>query len=847
MNAPRDDAALCCREYLGDATISVDTLWVRVRMHALPAGLESGWKLHLSSTPAAWPELLARALPLLAEAGVAFKCVRDAATLEALNEGAYGVAQAGKAFTLYPPDEAAAAALAGQLIEALAGLPGPAIVTDRHHGGDAPVYFRFGPYGHHERIDVLGRRRRQLRLPDGAWVDDPAEDGGATLVVPSVLPQAAPADHLAFLREAYLPVRVLQASPKGVALLALARTAPPGLCFIKTARAHAAADVHGRDAPWALRREAHWLQRFGDDPALPGAATLHRSPQGDVALVRAHLEGATLWEVVTAHDAQTEGQQHRLAAALRQLAGAVARWHAQGLVVRDLSPSNVLLTEDGVCVLDLELAHPLDDPAPPYRRGTLGFYAPDKSPGTAAALADDHYALLALLWLVGLGVHPGLLPEGVPQAWRRLGAALPRAWARALDARGRGDFVASFTSAVAAGPPALAAPALTTPADTAAESAATGYAAACRALLAAAHKPDSFEAYQVYDGKAGALLCALELHGFVAAHAEGVRAAAQATLEAAPRVAHIAGFYFGAPGMACAAYLAGRALGDAALQTRAEALLRAPHHLRARIPDMCHGAAGYVYALAVCAHRAADGAWLPLLREAAEGLAACRETGDEGHTFWPWPDEPDAGTLRGARLLGYGHGVAGVVDALLLAYAATQHAPLRLAAEAGLDTLEACARPVAAGHPARWWPHAPEDDACWNAWCHGTPGVVQTLVRAHAVLGQPRYTALARAGAAGMALANNPGVVRCHGRASRLEALCDLRDRGLLDDAGEALLAADCALLHALPVDHLHYAALEPTGAAPPPTRGLMTGPLGIWRTLWRAQGGAPASGSVLL
>ncbi|NJL73428.1 MAG: hypothetical protein HC888_18805, partial [Candidatus Competibacteraceae bacterium] len=143
-----------------------DGPWLRVWMDRLPHGQQSGWKLHLSATPARYGELLARVLPVLLVHGLPFKLARDLEVLEDLNDGRYGLGQVGKAITIYPPDEAAAAALAEALANATYTLAGaPVIPGDQRFDPKAPVYFRFGPFDARFTVDAMGRKAAAVAVP----------------------------------------------------------------------------------------------------------------------------------------------------------------------------------------------------------------------------------------------------------------------------------------------------------------------------------------------------------------------------------------------------------------------------------------------------------------------------------------------------------------------------------------------------------------------------------------------------------------------------------------------------------------------------------------------------------
>ncbi|TDD74523.1 hypothetical protein E1293_29390, partial [Actinomadura darangshiensis] len=125
-----------------------------------------GWKLHVSARPGTLAETLDRVLPVLFGTACDFKVARSAAVLADLNSGDGDAGAVGKAVTVYPaPDEAAA--LGHALAEALAGMAGPRIVSDRRVRRDAPVYYRYAPFLPQYKVDENGDFSLVVVGPDG--------------------------------------------------------------------------------------------------------------------------------------------------------------------------------------------------------------------------------------------------------------------------------------------------------------------------------------------------------------------------------------------------------------------------------------------------------------------------------------------------------------------------------------------------------------------------------------------------------------------------------------------------------------------------------------------------------
>ena len=106
-----------------------------------------------------------------------------------------------------------------------------------------------------------------------------------------------------------------------------------------------------------------------------------------------------------------------------EIADALARAHAAGIVHRDLKPANVMVTADGVKVLDFGLAKlveaPFLDPEAPtvaadetaltgerVAVGTVGWMSPEQASGDAVDARSDIFSFGVLLYEMLTGKHP---------------------------------------------------------------------------------------------------------------------------------------------------------------------------------------------------------------------------------------------------------------------------------------------------------------------------------------------------------------------------------------------------------------------------------------------------------
>jgi len=420
----------------GDWGVTVDGFWCTVR----PPGREipaQGWKLHVSAASEVAVEVLSAVCAAIAEDPCAFKFTADREKLHEINSRNSERGSAGKFITVYPGDDEQFRRLAEELHRATLGLPGPVILSDRPYRPGSRVHYRYGAFAGRARLGNDGAYRSMLDGPAGEsvedvrsasyrcppWAVDPVEGRGSTK--PATKPAAKPATKADARRSGgvllggrYALTAAVRHGAKGGVFLGK-DTATGAEIVVKQARAYIEVDRAGTDARAALRHEAALLDRLAGRQLAPRALALVED--GDsLFLVQERIEGQPLGSWVAARlrrDGAPDvawAEAGPMAAALVAL---VERVHAQGLVLRDLSPGNVMVRPDGsLCLVDLELAVEAGTVA--GSAGTPGYRAPEHSgPHRTgrAAVSTDLYALGGLLFLLATG-HDPLLPDDLPHA-----------------------------------------------------------------------------------------------------------------------------------------------------------------------------------------------------------------------------------------------------------------------------------------------------------------------------------------------------------------------------------------------------------------------------------------------
>ena len=336
-----------------------------------------GWKLHVSATSRTSAETLRRCLPVLRDAGVRFKFLIDPPMMRELNSKSFSRSASGKFVTVYPPDEQSFLAVAEALAEALQGFDGPYVLTDRRYPGSRVVSYRYGGFTRQPRLHPLGLTELLITSPDGtpvpddrtpqwtvpAWAVDPVtRRAGTPEPVAAAAPAAEPPKPL--LAGRYEVDSALLFSNRGGIYRAI-DTVTGADVVLREARPGVEVGPLGIDAVTLLRHEHDLLAELADSGLFVRPLALFQEWEHSY-LVEELVEGIHIGMVTTTQNPLYEldltperlEDYYRLLQRLwLQIADAIALCHERGIVLGDLSATNVMVTPDErVCVIDLESA-----------------------------------------------------------------------------------------------------------------------------------------------------------------------------------------------------------------------------------------------------------------------------------------------------------------------------------------------------------------------------------------------------------------------------------------------------------------------------------------------------------
>src|SRR4051794_565316 len=161
----------------------------------------------------------------------------------------------------------------------------------------------------------------------------------------------------------------------------------------------------GADAPRRLQNEMTILERLR---GVAGVTQLVEAPRYPGSIVTEDVDGTSLIGLSTPVDVD------ELIELAVGLARAVAGLHRRGVMHRDITPANVVISRTGAaCLVDFALAMSLSEIRPEFTHhtqivGTLAYLAPEQTGRTGRSVDQraDLYALGATLYELATGAQP---------------------------------------------------------------------------------------------------------------------------------------------------------------------------------------------------------------------------------------------------------------------------------------------------------------------------------------------------------------------------------------------------------------------------------------------------------
>ena len=363
---------------------------------------KQGFKLHISATIINSSDIFDKIIPYLISKNIAFKIAASNLCLRKLNSNHFSYSQVGKFITIYPLSTEHALNLAEDIHERLKEFHGPKIPSDLQYQENSVVHYRYGCF-YPDKKGILvspsgeefeDQRDPQKPIPD--WIKNPfpiqnnKEDKESKL-----------------LADRYLLLKVISQRSKGGVFYALdlydhvLKNPNPQTkqVILKEGRKHSEVEENGIDAYARIQWEYKILKRIQPLEIAPKPIELHEFNSGAL-LTMDFCGGKTLTEILLSqHPDQNQTLDY-----LRQTAQHIKNLHKNRIYFFDLSPSNILISEQNkVKLIDFEFCvtdnglEPLNWSAgtPGFRPNTSKFVKEIKTI-EELAIRRDIYALAML-------------------------------------------------------------------------------------------------------------------------------------------------------------------------------------------------------------------------------------------------------------------------------------------------------------------------------------------------------------------------------------------------------------------------------------------------------------------
>lgn len=724
-----------------------DHIWLHIHpLNRLSS--DEGWKIHITCYGLFYHDLIKKIVPFLVQTSVHFKLIRSVAVLNALNQGIYGSSQIGKACTVYAKDASSAQVLMASIDDLCEGITGPSINSDRIYGKNGVVFYRYGSFQKFHYQYSNGEITPAIRHPNGtlvpdthttpSWIIDPF--GGIKITPQTPL----------FIADRYVPIRFLSRSPNhDVQVCVDIYNNKP--CVIKSPAILASAY-----ASTQLLHEAQTLQRFAPYNICPHVQKIFEQPTS--MIVMEYIQGKTLEEVLFSQLAQGKYMpESSIRSCATRLVQSLMLMYEYGFVYGDLKPANILIHDDTFILIDFEFACPVASNHIAYGWGSRGYQSPQRMQHHAPTSSDDIYSLGALLVFMVSGVDPAREPFHLTPSSLNLHTFNPAVSQNLLDfiyaclnpdQTTRPTLDAAFEVLSGNKPVTFIShsfpKAVEPTTNKSTVNMPTVVAKLCDVLSTKVRQAIQQESllhlsnhpyllgYPCADigiGTGGSLLTLM--HADRTINCPSIRAVIHQSshlyrryLTAQPSSS--VGLFAGSVGHVLTLWQIAHHIQDKQGINYARDLANALADYPLTSPDFMCGAAGRIQAHLWLWQATQDHRHLLAAQQCGKYICEKAVINAEG-VAWLLPE--GYGPLSGKALLGYGYGVAGIADSLLILMQATGDHRYNHLIESCAIRLQRAALPALTDNGGVCWPRFLAGPPSFGGWCFGSAGIGQFLLR----------------------------------------------------------------------------------------------------------------------
>jgi protein kinase-like protein len=392
--------------------ISRSEIWLEAQPPR-PILRPQGFKIHLTVTVPEGLQVLERFIPVCVQANVTFKIAADPTLHQFLNSKRYSRSGSGKFATIYPHDEECFLELLEALAQVTREFAGPYVLSDRRYKDSKVVFYRYGAFKRMQELKADGTRAMLIKNPQDAYVPDervPYFSIPEWVTDPVAVQKPEPMEtEEGLLHERYSVQEALSFTNTGGVYRAIDQ-ATGQTVVIKESRPKTvlwATQDFTVDSNLALRSEHMCLACLQGLPFIPTLIDFFDEWE-HAFLVTSFCEGLPLANLRAQEEfilltrigmpEQTKRFCRTWQSLCLQLLDAIAEIHERGIILGDISPSNILMNRETgkITFIDFESAQLPTNANSPLGFGTHWFYPgfrkPERRSSTSLVPSDDYYS-----------------------------------------------------------------------------------------------------------------------------------------------------------------------------------------------------------------------------------------------------------------------------------------------------------------------------------------------------------------------------------------------------------------------------------------------------------------------
>lgn len=373
----------------------------------------NSWLIHISVVNDQIEKVLPPLLDLLAKSDYPFVIPENSTQHNIILDGRSGLKNIGKVISISIQDESKIHEIVSAIIQLTLGFKGPEVVTAVHLSSCVSVtYGSFCQnlalydskyYSSIYGYDAVGEMLSLLKAQRITWP--------FTLIKPlkkNRIPK--------LFKQQYLPIQSLKNDPKGNVLqcIRLNRIYNMQWCVLKQGKKYQCHDEDGRDM-WDRLSWQYTVHKLLEKTSVLPRAIEYFEYNDDGYLSLEFIDGISLNErfielqQATIWWALSTFVKREIMKYLLQVIDILSTFHQNGLIHRDITPGNFLVTATGkVIAIDIELSYDSisESPSPPFMLGTPGYMSPQQAAKNKPVPQDDIYSLGALIVKAFTGLSP---------------------------------------------------------------------------------------------------------------------------------------------------------------------------------------------------------------------------------------------------------------------------------------------------------------------------------------------------------------------------------------------------------------------------------------------------------